>query len=98
MCVQASVIAANLLFIVWLMLPSFSRQVAQQVPRGLPHRYYLVAFPHDVVPAAAELLGIYVVLVADAKVIPVRCDSLSPTSVHSTGRSRETGLETLLYL
>src|SRR5258708_6748091 len=69
-CVQASVVVANLFFIVWVMLPSFSRQVAPQVPRGLSDRYYLIAFAHAVVGAVAELLAIYVVLVAGTKVIP----------------------------
>src|SRR5260370_41025415 len=56
-CVQASVVTANLFFIVWVMLPSYSRQVAPQVPRGLSDRYYLIAFAHAVVGAVAELLA-----------------------------------------
>jgi uncharacterized membrane protein YozB (DUF420 family) len=68
-CVQASVVGANLFFIFWVMLQSFSRQVAPQVPAGLSDRYYLVAFAHAVAGAAAELLGIYVVLSA-TKIVP----------------------------
>ena len=68
-CVQASVVAANLVFIVWVMLPSFTRQVAPQVPTGLSDRYYLVAVAHAIAGAGAELLGIYVVLVA-TKIVP----------------------------
>lgn len=68
-CVQASVVVANLVFIGWVMLPSFSKQVAPQVPSGLSDRYYLIAFAHAIVGAAAELLGIYVVLVA-LKIVP----------------------------
>src|SRR5579859_2625421 len=67
-CVQATVVLVNLFFIVWVMLPSFSKQLAPQIPAGLSDRYYLVAFAHAVAGSLAELLGIYVVLVATAKI------------------------------
>jgi len=69
-CVQATVVTVNLFFIVWVMLPSFSKQLAPQIPAGLSDRYYLVAFAHAVAGSLAELLGTYVVLAAGTKIIP----------------------------
>src|SRR5260370_33447545 len=57
-CGQASVVLANLFFIVWVMLASFSRQLAPQVPRGRSDRYYLISFVDAVVGPAVDVLRI----------------------------------------
>src|SRR5579863_4394108 len=62
--VQSSVMLVNLVLIARIMGPSYIRQVAPQVPRGLSDSYYWVAFVHAAAGTAAELLGLYVVLVA----------------------------------
>ncbi len=68
--VQSSVILLNLVLIARIMGPSFMRQVAPQVPGGLSDSYYWVAFVHALLGTAAELLALYVVLVAGTKLLP----------------------------
>jgi plastocyanin len=67
---QTSVMVLNLVLIARVMGPSFVRQVAPQVPGGLSDSYYWIAFVHAVAGSAAELLGLYVVLVAGTKLVP----------------------------
>jgi plastocyanin len=67
---QSSVMLLNLVLIARVMGPSFLRQVAPQVPAGLSDSYYWIAFAHAVSGSAAELLGLYVVLVAGTKLVP----------------------------
>lgn len=61
-CVQTTVVLLNLVLIARIMLPSFSKQVASQIPTGLNDRYNSVAFAHTVVGGIAALLGLYVIL------------------------------------
>ena len=61
-CVQSTVVILNLVLIARIMLPSFSKQVASQIPGGLKDPYYSVAFAHSVVGGIAALLGLYVIL------------------------------------
>jgi plastocyanin len=68
--VQTSVMILNLALIARVMGPSFARQVAPQVPGGLSDSYYWIAFTHAVAGSVAELLGLYVVLVAGTKLVP----------------------------
>jgi plastocyanin/uncharacterized membrane protein YozB (DUF420 family) len=67
---QSSVMVLNLLMIFLIMAPSFHRQVEPQIPGGLTEAYYSVAMVHAVLGTLAELLGLYVVLVAGTKVVP----------------------------
>jgi plastocyanin len=69
-CIQTAVVCLNLFAILWLMLPSFTRQVKPQIPAGLSDKYYSVALAHALVATAAEILGIYVVLAAGTKILP----------------------------
>ena len=69
---QTTVLLLNLILIVSVMGPSFRLQVAPVLPRGLHHRYYAAAAVHGFLGVAAELLGLYIVLVAGTKVVPQR--------------------------
>ncbi|HKP84626.1 MAG TPA: DUF420 domain-containing protein [Blastocatellia bacterium] len=69
---QSSVMALNLLMIFLIMAPSFHRQVEPQLPGGLREAYYLVPYVHAILGTIAELLGIYIVLVAATKLVPRR--------------------------
>lgn len=61
---QSSVMILNLILIAMIMLPAFNRQVQPKIPSGLNSAYYLVAAIHAGLGTLAELLGLYVVLVA----------------------------------
>jgi plastocyanin/uncharacterized membrane protein YozB (DUF420 family) len=69
---QSSVMLLNLLMILLIMAPSFHQQVEPQFPTGLKDAYYLVPYIHAVVGTVAELLGLYIVLVAATKLLPER--------------------------
>ncbi|HXG67617.1 MAG TPA: DUF420 domain-containing protein [Blastocatellia bacterium] len=67
---QSSVIVLNLAMIFLIMAPSFHRQVEPEIPAKLGDAYYGVAFIHAALGTVAELLGIYIILVAGTKLIP----------------------------
>jgi plastocyanin len=67
---QSSVMLLNLAMILLIMAPSFHRQVEPQLPGGLKETYYLVPYVHAVLGTIAELLGLYIVLVAATSIIP----------------------------
>ena len=67
---QSSVMVLNLVMIFLIMAPSFSKQVQPQVPGGLKEAYYAVPYVHALLGAAAELLGLYIVLVALKRLVP----------------------------
>ena len=67
---QSSVMLLNLALIGFIMAPSFHTQVTPQIPAGLRDSYYLVATLHAGLGTLAELLGLYVVLVAATEWIP----------------------------
>ena len=69
---QSSVMLLNLVMIALIMLPSFRRQVAPQIPARLNDSYYAVAAIHAGLGTLAELLGLYIVLVAATNLIPER--------------------------
>jgi plastocyanin/uncharacterized membrane protein YozB (DUF420 family) len=69
---QSSVMLLNLVMIALVMSPSFHSQVEPRIPEGLTESYYLVATLHAALGTAAELLGIYIVLVAATKILPAR--------------------------
>jgi uncharacterized membrane protein YozB (DUF420 family) len=67
---QTTVLLLNLVMIALVMGPSFRLQVTPALPRGLHHRYYAVAAIHGFLGVAAELLGLYIVLVAGTNLVP----------------------------
>jgi plastocyanin/uncharacterized membrane protein YozB (DUF420 family) len=69
---QSSVMILNLVMIFLIMSPSFHRQVYPQIPGRLKEAYYLVAFIHAGLGTLAELLGLYIVLVAATNILPER--------------------------
>ena len=69
---QATVILLNLVMIARVMSPSFHRQVRPQLPADLGDSYYAVATVHAALGTVAELLGIYIVLVAATSIVPER--------------------------
>jgi plastocyanin len=68
--VQSSVMILNLVMIFLIMAPSFHRQVQPQVPGGLKEAYYLVPYIHAALGTIAEVLGLYIVLVAATRILP----------------------------
>ncbi len=69
---QSIVVLLNLVVIILIMTPSFSRQVASQIPSSLGDSYYALAAAHAALGTVAELLGIYILLVAGTNVLPKR--------------------------
>jgi plastocyanin/uncharacterized membrane protein YozB (DUF420 family) len=69
---QSSVMILNLMMIVFLMAPSFHKQVQPQIPAGLKDAYYLSAFIHATLGTIAEVLGLYIVLVAATNILPAK--------------------------
>lgn len=67
---QTTVLFLDLWMIGLQMWPSFRLQVVPHVPRVLHTAYYTIATVHAAVGTAAELLGIYIVLVAGTKLVP----------------------------
>lgn len=67
---QTSVMLLNLVMIFLIMAPSFHKQVQPQVRGGLREAYYLVPYIHAGLGTIAEVLGIYIVLVAATKIVP----------------------------
>jgi plastocyanin/uncharacterized membrane protein YozB (DUF420 family) len=69
---QASVMVLNLLMIALIMAPSFHRQVSPNLDKAASDSYYMLPAIHAGLGTIAELLGIYVVLVAmGARLVPV---------------------------
>jgi plastocyanin len=69
---QSSVMLLNLAMILIIMAPSFHHQVGPQIPGGLKEAYYLVPYIHAALGTIAELLGIYIVVVAATGLLPRR--------------------------
>jgi plastocyanin/uncharacterized membrane protein YozB (DUF420 family) len=67
---QTSVMLLNLVMIFLIMAPSFHKQVQPQLPGGLKEPYYLVPYVHAILGTIAEVLGLYIVLVAATKLVP----------------------------
>ena len=67
---QTTVMLLNLLMIGLVMWPSFRRQVNPRLLK-LPHKaYYAAPMIHAALGITAELLGLYIVLVAGTNVLP----------------------------
>jgi uncharacterized membrane protein YozB (DUF420 family) len=69
---QTTVLLLNLLMIGLVMWPSFQQQVKPALSKVLHKWYYEAAAIHAVLGIAAELLGLYIVLVAGTNVLPQR--------------------------
>ena len=69
---QATVLFLNLLMIGLVMWPSFQQQVKPALSKVLHKWYYEAATIHAVLGITAELLGLYIVLVAGTNVLPQR--------------------------
>jgi uncharacterized membrane protein YozB (DUF420 family) len=69
---QTAVLLLNLLMIGLVMWPSFQQQVRPALSKGLHRWYYEAATIHAVLGITAELLGLYIVLVAGTNVLPQR--------------------------
>ena len=67
---QTSVLVLNLLMICFWMLPSFYSSVLPRLPKRLGKRFYAVATIHGALGMLAEILGLYIVLVAGTKILP----------------------------
>ena len=69
---QTTVLLLNLLMIGLVMWPSFQQQVKPALSKVLHKWYYEAATIHAVFGITAELLGLYIVLVAGTDVLPQR--------------------------
>jgi uncharacterized membrane protein YozB (DUF420 family) len=67
---QTTVLLLNLLMIGLVMWPSFQQQVKPALSKGFHNWYYEAATIHAVLGIAAELLGLYIVIVAGTNVLP----------------------------
>jgi len=69
---QTTVLLLNLLMIGLVMWPSFRQQVRPALSKGLHKWYYEAAIMHAALGITAELMGLYIVLVAGTDVLPQR--------------------------
>ena len=67
---QSSVLIFNLFAIAVVMWPSFQLQILRHPARALRDGYHGFAFFHGILGTLAELLGLYVILVAGTNMIP----------------------------
>jgi uncharacterized membrane protein YozB (DUF420 family) len=85
---QTTVMLLNLLMIGLVMWPSFRRQVNPSLPKLLHKAYYAAPMIHAALGIAAELLGLYIVLVAGSDVL---------ASLHFTNWKRWMRTELVLW-
>ncbi len=69
---QTTVLLLNFVAIGFVMVPSFGQQVRPGLPKVFHHWYYAAAAFHGLFGIGAEVLGIYVALVAGTKLLPQR--------------------------
>jgi uncharacterized membrane protein YozB (DUF420 family) len=69
---QTTVLLLNLLMIALVMWPSFQQQVKPALSKVLHKWYYEAATIHAVLGMTAEVLGLYIVVVAGTNVLPSR--------------------------
>ena len=67
---QSTVVILNLAPILAFMLPGFRTAVVSGLPSHLNDRFYAVATAHAALGATAEVLGLYIVLVAGTNLLP----------------------------
>src|SRR5439155_23791954 len=66
---QTTVLLLNLIMLSLVMLPSFRLQVVPAFPRVSRKRYYAVAAIHGFLGVDAQLLGLYIRLVAGTNIV-----------------------------
>ena len=69
---QSAVVLMNLVAIVLTMAPSFRRSFTPPIPTGLLNSYYVLAAVHAGLGTVAELLGLYIFVVAGTNILPKR--------------------------
>ena len=69
---QTTVLLLNLLMIGLVMWPSFQQQAKPELSKVLHKWYYEAATIHALLGIAAELLGLYIVIVAGTNLVPQR--------------------------
>jgi uncharacterized membrane protein YozB (DUF420 family) len=69
---QSTVLLLNLPLIALIMVPSFRDQIEPQLPGSLGDRFYAVTTVHAVIGVLAQVLGLYILLVAGTTLIPRR--------------------------
>jgi plastocyanin/uncharacterized membrane protein YozB (DUF420 family) len=67
---QTSVVFLNLIPIFYFMAPVFHKGVQPGLPQKLNDSFYSVATAHAALGTLAEVLGIYIILVAGTKLVP----------------------------
>lgn len=67
---QAAVLILNLPMIFLVMWPSFHLRVLPHLSRHFGRRYYAISTAHGVLGALAEVLGLYILLVAGTNILP----------------------------
>jgi uncharacterized membrane protein YozB (DUF420 family) len=67
---QTTVLLLNLVMIGLVMWPSFQQQVKPTLPKVLRKWYYAAATSHALLGIMAELLGLYIVIVAGTSALP----------------------------
>jgi uncharacterized membrane protein YozB (DUF420 family) len=67
---QTTVLLLNLLMIGLVMWPSFQQQVRPALAKALHKWYYGAAIIHAALGIAAELMGLYIALVAGTNILP----------------------------
>jgi uncharacterized membrane protein YozB (DUF420 family) len=68
---QTTVLLLNLLMIASLMWPSFHQQVKPRLSRIFHESYYAVPTVHALLGMAAEILGLYIVVVTKTDILPI---------------------------
>lgn len=69
---QSAVVLLNLIPIFYFMAPVFHRAVQPGLPRHLNDSFFSVPTVHATLGAIAEVFGIYIILVAGARIVPER--------------------------
>ena len=67
---QTTVVILNLVMIAMVMEPSFGERVVPRLSAHLGKRYYATVTLHAALGAVAELLGLYILLVAGTNILP----------------------------
>jgi uncharacterized membrane protein YozB (DUF420 family) len=67
---QAAVLILNLPMIALVMWPSLNARVLPRLSTHFSKRYYAIATVHGVLGAVAEILGLYILLVAGTNIVP----------------------------
>ena len=67
---QSAVLILNFFLIGLVMWPSFHQQILPRLPKRLNKAHYAIAAAHGALGAFAELLGLYILLVAGTDILP----------------------------